>query len=80
MRVTLALLAVGLFLAGASIATPSAEAVGICTYEDTYNNMGGPGSECDGAACLGYSSGHWQTCALRDFPPPCTCPPILSPP
>jgi hypothetical protein len=74
MRVTLALLAIGLFVTGASFVAPSAEAVGICTYDDTYNNMGGPGSSCQGAACVGYSGGWWQTCVLRDLPeppPPC---------
>jgi hypothetical protein len=52
-----------------------AQAVGLCTYNDTTNNMGGPGSECEGVFCMGYSNGDWQTCVP---PHPCdvySCPP-----
>lgn len=60
---------------GLTFSAPEAEAVGICTYGDVYNNMGGPGSRCQGVVCIGYSGGYWQSCVWRD--PICSnhCPP-----
>ncbi len=50
------------------VATPEAEAFGICTVGDVYNNMHEP---CDGIVCYGYSNGHWHTCVqIRTNPTP----------
>jgi hypothetical protein len=46
-----------------SLTAEPVQAVGLCAYDDVYNNMGGPGSECEGALCMGYNSQTgWQTC------------------
>jgi hypothetical protein len=51
-----------------SLAAAPADAVGICTVGDLYNNMG---PHCGGIVCYGYSNGHWQNCVTVENP----CPP-----
>lgn len=66
------------FVTSTTPVTALAGAVGICAYRDLYNNMGGPGSECDGVLCLGYANGDWDRCVLD-----CTvdqCPRLPPPP
>lgn len=48
------------------VATPEAEAVGICTVGDIYNNMS---KSCSGVVCYGYTGGAWQNCVqIRPTP------------
>lgn len=63
MRILTLAFAAAFALSFLTIHAEPAQAVGLCTYDDTTNNMGGPGSECEGAFCMGYNSQTgWQTC------------------
>jgi hypothetical protein len=75
MRILTLALAAASVLSFLTVQAEPAEAVGLCAYNDVYNNMGGPGSECEGVFCMGYSGGDWRTCVP---PHPCevySCPP-----
>jgi len=69
MRILTLSLAAAVALSFLTVNAEPAQAVGLCAYDDIYNNMGGPGSECQGVVCMGYNSQTgWQTCVP---PGPC---------
>jgi hypothetical protein len=66
MRVLLTLALVAAAATSLTALAAPADAVGICTVGDLYNNMH---DRCDGLVCYGYSNGQWQTCV--GFANPC---------
>jgi hypothetical protein len=67
MRILTLALAAAFALSFLTVQAEPTKAVGLCAYDDVYNNMGGPGSECEGAFCMGYNSQTgWQTCVPDD--------------
>jgi hypothetical protein len=68
MRILTLAFAAAFALSFLTVQAEPAKAVGLCAYDDVYNNMGGPGSECEGALCLGYNSQTgWQSCVPDDL-------------
>jgi hypothetical protein len=88
MRILTLAFAAAIALSFVTVTAEPAQAVGLCADEsgrnynpDLYNNMGGPGSDCDGMFCYGYSgNGNWNTCVpptiyCSTFAP---CPPPMT--